>query len=148
VSTTTVPATYSGYTAARLVGITYRQLDYWARTDLIRPSVKDAAGSGTRRRYSYQDLLELKTVKRLLDAGIGLGVVRDVFGTLHEVLGGDAVTANLVIHGSRTVVIRTDGELVDLVNGARGVLSILPLASVKNDLDVALLDDRLVGASR
>ena len=63
---------YSGAKTAEIVGITYRQLDYWARTDLIRPSLADANGSGTRRRYSYRDLLELKVIKSLLDAGIRL----------------------------------------------------------------------------
>jgi len=63
---------YSGKGAADIVGITYRQLDYWARTDLVRPSVADAQGSGSRRRYSYRDLLELKAIKNLLDAGIQL----------------------------------------------------------------------------
>ena len=60
---------YSGREAADIVGITYRQLDYWARTDLIRPSLADAKGSGSRRRYSYRDLVELKMIKTLLDSG-------------------------------------------------------------------------------
>ena len=60
---------FSGREAAAIVGITYRQLDYWARTDLIRPSLADAKGSGSRRRYSYKDLVELKMIKALLDAG-------------------------------------------------------------------------------
>ena len=67
---------FAGSRAAELVDITYRQLDYWARTDLIRPSLSDARGSGSRRRYSYQDLLELKVIKTLLDAGIRLELVR------------------------------------------------------------------------
>ena len=60
---------FSGREAADIVGITYRQLDYWARTDLIRPALADANGSGSRRRYSYQNLVELKMIKTLLDAG-------------------------------------------------------------------------------
>ena len=71
--------TFSGKSAADIVGITYRQLDYWARTNLIRPTAADATGSGSRRRYTYKDLLELKVVKRLLDSGIKLTSVRDVF---------------------------------------------------------------------
>src|SRR6186713_2013468 len=118
---------YSGREAADIVGITYRQLDYWARTDLVRPSLADAKGSGSRRRYSYRDLLELKTIKRLLDAGIKLEVVREVFTFLRDNLGEDVSTANLVIQGSRTVLIQTDGELIDLVKRGQGVLNILPL---------------------
>ena len=75
---------YSGTQTAKVVGISYRQLDYWARTDLIRPSLSDATGSGSRRSYSYNDLLELKTIKKLLDAGIKLEQVRKVFEYLRE----------------------------------------------------------------
>ena len=65
---------YRGPQVCKIVGITYRQLDYWARTDLVRPSVMDANGSGTQRLYSYRDLVELKVIKRMLDAGISLQV--------------------------------------------------------------------------
>ena len=89
----------AGAEAAEIVGITYRQLDYWARTDLIRPSLADATGSGSRRRYSYRDLLELKVIKNLLDAGIKLESVRDAFAYLRDHLGEDVTTVNLVIKG-------------------------------------------------
>ena len=65
---------YRGPQVCAVVGITYRQLDYWARTDLLRPSITEARGSGTQRRYSYADLLQLKVIKRLLDAGISLQI--------------------------------------------------------------------------
>ena len=74
-----IDAGYSGKRTAEIVGISYRQLDYWARTDLLRPSMSDASGSGSRRRYSYRDLLELKVIKSLLDAGIKLEQARNVF---------------------------------------------------------------------
>jgi DNA-binding transcriptional MerR regulator len=131
---------YSGNRAAEIVGITYRQLDYWARTDLVRPSLVDAAGSGSRRRYSYRDLLELKVIKRLLDAGIKLESVRDIFAYLREHLGEEVATANLVIEGNRSVVISTDGELIDLVKKGQGVLNILPLASVRDELDATIVE--------
>ena len=79
--------------AAEIVGITYRQLDYWARTDLVRPSLADAKGSGSRRRYSYRDLLELKMIKKLLDAGIKLETVRDVFDLPARNVGDDITSA-------------------------------------------------------
>jgi DNA-binding transcriptional MerR regulator len=129
---------YSGARAAEIVGISYRQLDYWARTDLVRPSLVDAKGSGSRRRYTYTDLLELKVVKSLLDAGIKLENVRDVFAYLREHLGGDVTTANLVIQGSSSVVIQDDGELIDLVKKGQGVLNILPLAGVRDEVDAKL----------
>jgi DNA-binding transcriptional MerR regulator len=129
---------YSGQKAAEIVGITYRQLDYWARTNLVRPSLADAKGSGSRRRYSYRDLLELKAIKRLLDAGIKLEVVRDVFGYLRDELGADITQANLVIQGNKSVVIQTDGELIDLVKQGQGVLNILPLGGVKQEIDARI----------
>src|SRR5215208_2544813 len=91
---------FSGTKAATIVGITYRQLDYWARTDLIRPSLADAKGSGSRRLYAYRDLLELRIVKQLLDAGIKLENVRDVFRQLRTLVGDEIASANLVIDGS------------------------------------------------
>ena len=136
---------FSGQRAAEIVGITYRQLDYWARTDLVRPSLADAKGSGSRRRYSYRDLLELKTIKRLLDAGIKLESVREVFTYLRENLGEDVSTANLVIQGNRTVLIQSDGELIDLVKRGQGVLNILPLAGVKEEIDARIVELRPAG---
>jgi len=136
---------FSGARAAEIVGISYRQLDYWARTDLVRPSLADAKGSGTRRRYTYTDLLELKVVKSLLDAGIKLENVRDVFAYLRDHLGGDVTSANLVIQGSSSVVIQDDGELIDLVKNGQGVLNILPLASVRDEVDSRILELRPAG---
>ncbi len=133
---------YSGHRAADIVGITYRQLDYWARTDLVRPSMRDASGSGTRRQYTYRDLLELRTIKTLLDAGIKLESVRKVFGYLRDNLGGDVASASLVIQGNRSVLVQSDGELVDLLRQGQGVLNILPLGSVKSEVDARILEFR------
>ncbi len=131
---------FTGRRAAEIVGITYRQLDYWARTDLVRPSLMDAAGSGSRRSYSYRDLLELKVIKSLLDAGIKLEQVRQVFGFLRDQLGEDVAAANLVISGSRSVLIRDGAELIDVLKNGQGVLNILPLAQVKEDIDARILE--------
>ena len=133
---------FSGRRTAEIVGITYRQLDYWARTDLVRPSLADAKGSGTRRRYSYRDLLELKVIKNLLDAGIKLESVRDVFSYLRQQLGEDVAAAQLVISGNRTVLVRTSAELVDAVRQGQGVLNVLPLSGVVEEVDAAIVDLR------
>ncbi|MDA3039759.1 MAG: MerR family transcriptional regulator [Actinomycetota bacterium] len=133
---------FSGKRTAEIVGITYRQLDYWARTDLVRPSVTDAAGSGSRRLYSYQDLLRLKVIKTLLDAGIRLESVREAFEYLRDRLGEDVTTANLVINGSRSVVVRSGDELIDLLRHGQGVLNILPMAGVKTEIDAAIVELR------
>jgi DNA-binding transcriptional MerR regulator len=131
---------YTGKRAAEIVGITYRQLDYWARTDLIRPSVADAAGSGSRRSYSYQDLLELKVIKTLLDAGIRLETVRGIFEYMRNELGEDVASANLVIHGNTSVLVRSGEEIIDLIQKGQGVLNVLPLAGVKQNLDAAIVE--------
>ena len=133
---------FSGQKAAEIVGITYRQLDYWARTDLVRPSLEDAKGSGSRRRYSYRDLLELKVIKSLLDAGIKLESVREVFVYLQENLGEDVTTANLVIQGNQAVLVRDGGELIDLVRKGQGVLNVLALANVVTDVDDRIVELR------
>ena len=136
----TIQDSFSGKRAAEIVGITYRQLDYWARTDLIRPSLADASGSGSRRSYSYQDLLELKVVKTLLDAGIRLESVREAFEFLRDHLGEDIASANLVINGKRSVVVRSGEELVDLLRHGQGVLNVLPMAGVKTEVDAAIVE--------
>ena len=130
---------FSGTKAASVVGIPYRQLDYWARTDLIRPSLTDATGSGSRRTYSYRDLLELRVIKSLLDAGIKLESVRKAFTYLREQADTDIATATLVISGND--VLLCDGEmLIDIVRrGGQGVLNVLAIGSVKTDLDASLL---------
>jgi DNA-binding transcriptional MerR regulator len=138
---------FSGAKAAEIVGITYRQLDYWARTDLVRPTLTDAAGSGSRRRYGYTDLLELKVIKSLLDAGIRLENVREVFSYLRDILGQEITSANLVIQGSTSVVIQSDGELIDLIHKGQGVLNILPLAGVRDEMDARIRELRPPAAS-
>jgi DNA-binding transcriptional MerR regulator len=137
-SSATTEDRFSGRRAAEIVGITYRQLDYWARTDLVRPSLADAKGSGSRRLYSYRDLLELKVVKNLLDAGIKLESVREAFEYLREHLGEDVSSANLVINGKRSLVVRSGDELVDIVRSGQGVLNVLPMAGVKEEVDAAI----------
>ena len=131
---------FSGKRTAEIVGITYRQLDYWARTDLVRPSLAEATGSGSRRQYSYNDLLELKVIKSLLDSGIRLEQVRKVFAYLRDNLGADVSTANLVIDGSSSVLVHTGEELIDLLQNGQGVLNVLPLAGVKEEVDAAIVD--------
>jgi DNA-binding transcriptional MerR regulator len=131
---------FSGKQAAEIVGITYRQLDYWARTDLVRPALADAQGSGSRRLYSYRNLLELKAIKTLLDAGIKLENVREVFRYLRENLGEDVTTVNLVISGRGSVLVRSGEEIIDLLRQGQGVLNILPLAGVQDEVDAKIVE--------
>jgi DNA-binding transcriptional MerR regulator len=138
---------YSGREAADIVGITYRQLDYWARTDLIRPSLADAKGSGSRRRYSYRDLVELKMIKTLLDSGQKLERVRAAFEYLRD-LGDDLSSVQLVIAGETVMLVRDD-ELIDVVNKLRGqgVLNFLALEGVVEQVDAGILDLRPLEAA-
>jgi len=130
-------AGFSGTTAAGIVGISYRQLDYWARTDLVRPSLTDASGSGSRRRYSYRDLLELRLIKTMLDAGIKLESVRTAFGYLRA--HADITSATLVINGSDVVLCDGD-ELISVLRGGQGMLNVLALDGVKRQLDEQIVD--------
>ncbi len=129
---------YSGTKAASIVGISYRQLDYWARTNLVRPSLTDASGSGSRRQYSYRDLLELRVIKSLLDAGIKLESVRTAFEYLREHVDTDIASAHLVISGSD--VLLCDGDtLIDVMRRGQGVLNVLAIGGLKIDLDQQLV---------
>lgn len=139
---------FRGPQVCNIVGITYRQLDYWARTGLLRPSITDARGSGTQRRYSYRDLVELKVINRLLDAGVSLRSARRAIQCLRDNLGEDVASANLVLAGSTSVLATTGEEVVDLLQGGQGVLNIVPLAGVMAELDAAVADFAEAGRAR
>ena len=130
---------FRGPQVCKVVGITYRQLDYWARTDLLRPSISEARGSGTQRRYSYRDLLELKVIKRLLDAGISLQSARRALEVLRS-SGAEVATASLVLNGSQSVLAQSGEEIIDLLKGGQGVLNIVALDGVVRELDAAIHD--------
>lgn len=129
---------FRGPQVCKLVGITYRQLDYWARTDLIRPSLADAKGSGSQRLYSYRDLVALKVIKSLVDSGVSLQTARKAMDYLESHLGEDIASANLVIDGSRSVLARTGEDLIDLVRMGQGVLNIVPLGAMVEQLDASI----------
>jgi DNA-binding transcriptional MerR regulator len=138
VSTTRVGG-FHGPQVCSLVGITYRQLDYWARTGLLQPSVAEAKGSGSRRVYSYSDVLELKVIKQLLDAGVSLQSARRAVECLREDLGTDVAAANLVLTGTGSVLAHSHGEVVDLLAGGQGVFNIVPMAGVVGELDADIV---------
>ncbi len=131
---------YRGPQVCEIVGITYRQLDYWARTNLLVPSISNAAGSGTQRRYSYRDLLELKVIKQLLDAGLSLTSARKAIEALRSDKDSDVATANIVINGSSSVLVRSGQEIIDVLRGGQGVLNIVPMAGVVSELQAAIVE--------
>jgi DNA-binding transcriptional MerR regulator len=141
-----VEAGYRGPQVCKIVGITYRQLDYWARTELVRPSVCDANGSGTQRLYSWSDLIELKVVKKLLDGGVSLQRARKAIEYLRDNVGENIAAANLILDGSRSVLAHTGDQIVDLLRDGQGVLNIVPLAPVVQELQTGIheLDPALV----
>ncbi|HEY7222090.1 MAG TPA: MerR family transcriptional regulator [Micromonosporaceae bacterium] len=122
---------YRGPVAAQVAGITYRQLDYWARTDLVVPSVRDASGSGTQRLYSFRDIVVLKVVKRLLDAGVSLPNIRKAIETLRRRGERDLATLTLISDGTTVYECRSAEEIVDLVQGGQGVFAIAISSSFK-----------------
>lgn len=131
---------FSSKLTAEIAGITYRQLDYWARRDIVRPSLIGASGSGSRRLYSYRDLLELRVIKTLIDSGIKLQQVRKALDYLRGQLGEDVATASLVISGTNSIVANTEGELVELLQSGQGVLNVLALGSVKDTVDASIVE--------
>jgi DNA-binding transcriptional MerR regulator len=136
----TTESGFRGPHVCTIVGITYRQLDYWARTGLLRPSIADAHGSGSQRIYSYQDLLKLKVIKGLLDSGVSLQATRQAIDILHRSLGGDLAAASLVLSGDRSILARTGDEIVDLLAGGQGVFNIVPLGGIVREVDAAIHD--------
>ena len=115
---------YKGATACSAAGITYRQLDYWARTGLIEPSVRGASGSGTQRLYGFRDILVLKIVKRLLDAGVSLQNIRTAVEHLRSRGVRDLESITLMSDGASIYECSSPDEIVDLLAGGQGVFGI------------------------
>ncbi|MDI9628318.1 MAG: MerR family transcriptional regulator [Acidobacteriota bacterium] len=129
---------FRGPVACHLAGITYRQLDYWARTGLVSPEIRGAEGSGTQRLYSFRDLLMLKVVKKLLDAGISLQQIRTAIEHLRKRGVHDLSQVTLMSDGVSVYECTTDHEVVDLLRGGQGMFAIA-LGGVWRDLEGVLL---------
>jgi DNA-binding transcriptional MerR regulator len=115
---------YRGPVAAGVVGITYRQLDYWARTSLVLPTVRPATGSGTARLYGFRDILELKIVKRLLDTGVSLQQIRTAVEHLRARGTTDLTQVTLMSDGVSVYECTSPDEVIDLLAGGQGVFGI------------------------
>ncbi|WP_432503542.1 MerR family transcriptional regulator [Kineococcus arenarius] len=115
---------YRGLTACKAAGITYRQLDYWARTGLVEPSVRSASGSGSQRLYGFRDILVLKVVKRLLDTGVSLHQIRTAVTHLRERGVDDLAQITLMSDGASVYECTSADEVIDLVQGGQGVFGI------------------------
>ena len=115
---------YRGTVAARAAGISYRQLDYWARTQLVEPTVRGAAGSGSQRLYGFRDILVLKVVKRLLDTGVSLQQIRGAIQVLRARGVDDLAQITLMSDGASVYECTSADEVIDLVQGGQGVFGI------------------------
>lgn len=118
-----------GYRApqvCKLVGITYRQLDYWARTNLLQPAVAQAQGSGSQRLYSFEDVVQLKVIKRLLDAGMSLKKIRSAVEILREQLNSEnpLTDVTLLSDGQTIYAAHSPEEVVDVFRRGQGVFGI------------------------
>jgi DNA-binding transcriptional MerR regulator len=124
VSSLPVDLGYRGPIACKAAGITYRQLDYWARTGLVEPGVRGASGSGSQRLYSFRDILILKIIKRLLDAGIALPQIRIAISHLRERGTDDLTRVTLMSDGASVYECTSNDEVIDLLQGGQGVFGI------------------------
>ncbi|MEU2689941.1 MerR family transcriptional regulator [Streptomyces hygroscopicus] len=128
---------YRGPTACAAAGITYRQLDYWARTGLVEPSVRPAYGSGSQRLYSFRDVVVLKIVKRLLDTGVSLQNIRAAVAHLRARELDDLAQMTLMSDGATVYECTSPDEVVDLLQGGQGVFGIA-VGVVWRDVESAL----------
>lgn len=130
---------YRGTVAARAAGITYRQLDYWARTELVMPTVRNAAGSGSQRLYGFRDILVLKLVKRLLDTGISLQQIRTAVEELRAAGFYDLAQTTLMSDGVSVYMCTSDDEVIDLMSRGQGVFGIA-VGKVLREVESSLVD--------
>ncbi|WP_059008345.1 MerR family transcriptional regulator [Streptomyces specialis] len=128
---------YRGPSACAAAGITYRQLDYWARTGLVQPSVRPAHGSGSQRLYSFRDVLVLKIVKRLLDAGVSLQSIRTAVEALRSADLAELSDMTLMSDGATVYRCDSPEELAGLLRGGRGLFGIA-VGAVWGDVESAL----------
>jgi len=130
---------YRGAVAARAAGITYRQLDYWARTELVVPTVRSATGSGSQRLYGFRDILVLKLVKRLLDTGISLQQIRTAVEQLRASGIQDLAGTTLMSDGASVYLCTSNDEVIDLVSRGQGVFGIA-VGKVLREVESELVD--------
>ncbi|MDX3239088.1 MerR family transcriptional regulator [Streptomyces sp. ME03-5709C] len=128
---------YRGPTACAATGITYRQLDYWARTGLVEPSIRPAYGSGTQRLYSFRDVVVLKIVKRLLDTGVSLQNIRTAVQHLRSSVPAELTRMTLMSDGATVYECTSPDEVVGLLQGGQGIFGIA-VGVVWRDVEAAL----------
>jgi DNA-binding transcriptional MerR regulator len=121
----------------KLVGVTYRQLDYWTRTSLVQASVREAGGSGTQRLYSFTDVLELKAIKRMEDMGLSLQKIRKAVKNLRDILNKAPHSVSLASDGNTMYAVEDEGQIIDLVKKGQAAFFI-PLGELRTELEDAV----------
>lgn len=129
---------YRAPLAAKAAGITYRQLDYWARTGLAEPSLRAATGSGSQRLYSYRDVVVLRVINRLLTAGITLRSVRTAVQWISDA-DMDLAAVTVVSDGASVYAVTSPDEVLDVLAGGQAVFA-LALGRITHDTAVILAD--------
>jgi DNA-binding transcriptional MerR regulator len=134
---------YRGPQTCKIVGISYRQLDYWTRTGLVAPTLQPAQGSGTQRLYSFNDLLQLKLIKSLIEAGASLQKVRSAIDYVREHVAGDWSQVTIVTDGGGVYACTSDAEVIDLLRKGQGVLgAIVAVDKIRDQLQGTLRELR------
>ncbi len=137
-STLSTPAGYAGHEASHIVGITRRQLDNWERSGLLHPSISQARGSRSQRRYSYTDLVQLKVIMRLLAAGVSPRAAKKAIDCLRSA-SANLASANLVTDESGSLLAYSGEEIIDLIQGGHTVLNVVPLGGIVSELAAAIV---------
>ena len=133
-------AGFSGPQTALIVGVSYRQLDYWDTTEVVKPALSQAKGSGSRRRYSRSDLLEIGVAKRLRDQGLSLPEVRRILGCVRDAAGSIETDTELVIADGQVHIAHNESELIDLAHRGWGVLEAVSFRVVRDEIDKAIAE--------
>ncbi len=116
---------FSTAEVARLTNLSPRQLDHWDRLGFLKPSLQQASGYGSNRRYSFSDVVRLRVAARLRASGVGLARIRrcaQALARLDEAGKGDLGRARLLVIGNRVLWARSDREVVDLLKEGQLIL--------------------------
>ncbi|NMM99716.1 transcriptional regulator [Bifidobacterium sp. DSM 109958] len=134
---------YRGTVASKVAGITYRQLDYWARKQIVEPSINPSHGSGSRRLYSFKDVVILAVSKRLLDAGVNLQNVTTAIGFLTQRTAAQLENVTIMCDGDEVHECTTNEQVIELVHSGKAVFGV-SVGSLWHQIDAALANEDYV----
>lgn len=101
----------------RITGVSFRNIDFWARTKFIVPSIADAKGTGTERRYAFADLVALRMARDLREAGVATHALKRVVSTLRRLksLSNPTVECRLIVSGSDVYIATNSEEVISVL---------------------------------